>query len=180
MAASIQERVERTSAGRAAISVFVVVTFAAVLISLLPGNAAIQQKLIGTTQPYINALGLDQNWGVFAPNPRQQVLELQAHVRYADGRVSTWHLPDGGPFIGATWDYRWRKLVEYVTAEDYQQYWRPVASFIAREERARGLRPAHVTLVRRTRQIRPPGQVPPFGAWQESSYYEYAVPGGGA
>lgn len=175
---SVQERVETSRAGQAAISLFLIATFVAVMISLLPGASALQQQTIDKTQPYLNALTLDQNWGVFAPNPRQRVLEMEARLQYGDGRLVSWHLPDGGPLIGALWDYRWRKLVEFVTTDDYRKYWRPVASFIARHERRDGELPVRVTLVRRERPVEPPGKVPRYGPWQETPFYEYS-PGGG-
>ena len=46
------------------------------------------------------ATGLDQNWGVFSPDPRRQSLDLVGRVRYADGGRETLRVPRGDP-VGA-------------------------------------------------------------------------------
>jgi hypothetical protein len=156
------------------ISSFLAFTLVGIVVTNLP-ESKLKAEVGKVTQPYLNAVGLDQNWGVFAPDPRKQVLRVRARVTYADGRSATWRLPSGDPVIGSFWAFRWRKLVEYVTSTDYTQLWRPFAIYIARHEERRGHAPTRVTLLRGTRDILPPGGPASFGPWQEAPYYDLDV-----
>ena len=60
-------------------------------------------------RPFVEATGLDQNWGVFAPNPRRQGIELEARIVFADGTRAVWTHPKGDPVIHAYRTVRWRK-----------------------------------------------------------------------
>jgi hypothetical protein len=168
----VQERFEGSRAGRYVITAFILVTLVSVGVTILPRTAGIHKRLVSKTQPYLNAIGMDQNWGVFAPNPRREVLELRARLTYKNGQTRTWRPPDSNPFIGATYEYRWRKYVEFVTDENYKYMWKPMAAFIERRATLGGRRPVIVQLERRSREILPPGQKPHFGPWQEQVYYE--------
>jgi hypothetical protein len=170
-----QERFEGTRAGRYIITAFILVTLVSIAVTILPRSAGIHKKLVPATQPYLNAIGMDQNWGVFAPDPRREVLELRARLGYVNGQTRTWRPPESDPFIGATHEYRWRKLVEFVTSENYKFTWKPMAAFISRQSKLGGRRPVSVLLERRTREILPPGHTPRFGPWQETAYYELSA-----
>lgn len=169
-----QARFEQTTAGRAAISVFAVVTLAAILITFLPGGSALGERLTPRSQPYLNALGLDQNWGVFAPNPRSEVLDFYAEVRFENGERATWTQPGGDPIVGSLRYYRWRKFAEFVTSDEYQQYWKPTAALIARDMTSAGRRPVEVTLVRRTRPVGAPGEEYFAAPWTENEFFVYS------
>jgi hypothetical protein len=67
----VQQRLESSRAGRAAISVFILVTIASVVVWNLP-SSALKEEALRVTGPYVRATGLNQNWGVFSPNPRGQ------------------------------------------------------------------------------------------------------------
>jgi hypothetical protein len=119
---------------------------------------------------------------VFAPEPRKQGLALRASLRKADGTGGTWTPPTGGALIGGYWDYRWRKLLEFATQPDYARaMWRPLAAYAARDATSRGGSPVvHVTLIKRTQDIRPPGQPGSrLAPWTETAFFEYDVPQGG-
>jgi hypothetical protein len=135
---------------------------------------------MSAAEPYLNATGLDQNWRVFAPNPRQTSLRVEARVRYADGSVATWRPPGGGALVGAYWDYRWRKWLENVVQDANREVlWRPAAAFVAREMRRPGHDPRTVTLIRRWQRLRPPGSPGPDARpWKSYRFYSYTVGGG--
>ena len=166
----MQERLESSAVGRAAISVFAVATVVALAFWNLP-DSEIKRKALKVVRPYVTALGLEQNWGVFAPDPRRETVELFARVEYADGSERTLKVPRGDPFIGEYWDYRWRKWYEWARSDDYQHLWDPAARWFARVAADEGGTPVRVTLVRRWRQLLPPGPGPAESDWREFSYY---------
>ncbi len=172
----VQQRLESSRAGRAAISVFIVVTIVSVVVWNLPPSA-IKEDALAVTGPYIRATGLNQNWGVFSPDPRRHTLLLLARVRYADGSEELVAPPRGGRLVGGYWDYRWRKWAEWTSTDAHSDLWQPAADWFARRARAQGRNPVNVTLVRRWRDLLPPGPGPSRGEWQEYDFYTYAVPG---
>jgi hypothetical protein len=171
----LQERFESTAAGRAAISAFIAVSLVFVAAVNLP-RSSLRHDLLTPGQPYLNALGLDQRWDVFAPEPRKQVIDLVARVTFADGSQASWHLPYRGALIGAYSDYRWRKWLENEIPDADRRLWRPMALFAARHVAAGGRRPVRVTLVRRWYDLRPPGTKPDRGPWKSFAYYTVAAP----
>lgn len=171
------ERFETTAAGRLLISTFLVVTLAAVTLANLP-DSQVRRTLLVVGQPYLNATGLDQNWGVFAPDGRRFVVDLVAHVRYDDGTTATWRPPRGGPFLGTYWDYRWRKWAEnLMTLGGVGGVIRtPAAMWIAREMTRPGRSPRHITLTTRFYSLYPPGDPRARGPWTETTAYEVEFP----
>jgi hypothetical protein len=128
----------------------------AVLTSNLP-MSPLKERLSRRLDRPLLLTGLDQNWGVFAPVPRRQVIGMEARVRLSDGTIRVWRPPAGGRLLGAYWDHRWRKLVEYEIADaNAGLLWRPAALLAAREVETAGARAVAVTLVRRVYQLRPP------------------------
>jgi hypothetical protein len=170
----LQERLESRRAGRVLISVFIVVTLVAVIVTNLP-ESRIRRDLSKVTRHYLEATGLDQNWRVFAPNPRQTSLRLEARVRYDDGSVAVWRPPSGGDLVGAYWDYRWRKWLENVTQDAHKDVlWTPTARFVAAEMARDGRPPREVTLVRSWQDLRPPGTAGPDRApWKSYAFYTF-------
>ncbi len=159
-------------AGRLAISAFVIVLLGAILTANLPGSA-MQRRLLSLGHGVVYGLGLDQNWNVFAPDPRQQTLDLEAHVRFADGSTSVWHVPSGGALIGSYWDYRWRKWLEYATQDPNAFLWTPAASYVGREN-VDG-QPTQIALVRRSADLPPPGHVRDRLKWKDEQFFVMPV-----
>ncbi len=174
----VQQRLESSRAGRAAISIFIVVTIVSVVVWNLPPSAIKEDALV-VAGPYIRATGLNQNWGVFSPDPRRHALFLSARVRYADGSEEVLAPPRGGRVVGGYWDYRWRKWAEWTSTDEHSDLWRPAADWFVRRARAQGREPVSVTLVRRWRDLLPPGPGPSRGEWHEYPFYTYEVTGTG-
>ncbi|MGI8801747.1 MAG: hypothetical protein ACR2KV_06180 [Solirubrobacteraceae bacterium] len=170
----LQARLESSDFGRGVISAFVIVTVGLILAANLPASP-LHDELIAPGQPYLNALGLDQSWSVFAPEPRRASLDLRADIRYDDGSRATWRIPHDDPFVGTFRDYRWRKWLEQVDAETNQQLWRPAAIWIAGQELRPGRRVVEVTLTRRVAPLQPPGVSPSQLPWQEKLFYTLHV-----
>jgi hypothetical protein len=172
MKEGLQERLDSRPAGRFLISGFVVVTLAAVCVTNLP-ESRLRRDASQVAAPYLEATGLDQSWRLFAPDPRQTSLRLEARVRYSDGSVALWRPPSGGDVVGAYRDYRWRKWLENAIQDARREVlWRPAALFAAREMRRPGKAVRTVTLVRRWRDLRPPGAAgPDRRRWRSYPYY---------
>jgi hypothetical protein len=167
---AVQELLESSTAGRALISVFLVVTLLAIVVWNLP-DSEIKRKSLTIVRPYITATSIDQNWGVFAPDPRRQTVDLLARVRFADGTEETLGVPRGDDVVGAYWDYRWWKWVEWARVDEHRVLWQPAALWFARRARTDGRRPVQVTLVRRSYDLLPPGDGPDRTDWQEDAYF---------
>jgi hypothetical protein len=133
------------------------VTLLFVVATNLPGSH-LRSQVLRAGRPYLNAIGLDQSWALFGPEPRRVSIGLRARLVYADGSVETWRPPAGGDLVGGYWDYHWQKWQEWVLDDRHRELWRPAAEFAARR-RARPGRPlARVTLVRLTAVNNPPGR----------------------
>jgi hypothetical protein len=172
----VQQRLESTSAGRLAISVFVLFTVFSVVVWNLP-TSEVKRKALKVVRPYITLTSLDQNWGVFSPDPRRISIDMVARVRYADGTEETIRVPRGNDFYGAYWDYRWWKWVEWIRQDAQDQLWKPAALWFARKAASEGKEPTQVTLVRRWYELLPPGPGPSRGAWHEYSFYTLTLTG---
>jgi hypothetical protein len=170
----VQQRLESSTAGRIAISVFVLFTVFSVAIWNLP-TSEIKQKSLKVVRPYITFTSLDQNWGVFAPDARRTSIDILARVRYADGGGGTLHLPRGNDVYAAYWDYRWWKWAESLYQDEQDQLWKPAALWFARKATTEGRQPTEVVLVRRWYDILPPGPGPSRGPWQERAFYTLTV-----
>jgi hypothetical protein len=169
-----QERVEAHPFGRAAITgviVFVIVTLLASNLS----ESALQRWLARLVQPVRNGLGLDQAWGVFAPDPRSVVFDLEGHIRYGDGSTEVWRPPKGEPIVHEYRDYHWQKYAERVRLDDQSGLWHPFAVWLARTHDRPGRHPVEVTLVRRWYDLYPPGTNPSHGPWNEYVYFTLQV-----
>ncbi|HEY5197183.1 MAG TPA: hypothetical protein VIJ51_09175 [Solirubrobacteraceae bacterium] len=174
----LQPRIESSGVGRIAISAFVIVTLVAIVAINLPGSN-LRVDLLRPGQPYLNALGLDQDWALFAPDPRRQAIGLRAVVRYDDGTSATWTIPQDDPVIGTYRDYRWRKWMENVDMDANQSLWRPAALWAAREEARPDRREFDVTLVRLAANLLAPGTTPIRGPWQAQAFFNLRLTGPG-
>jgi hypothetical protein len=171
----LQQRIESSRAGQVVISVFLALLLGTLIITT-GQPSALQRETADLASPGLVALGLEQSWGVFAPDPRPISIEFFARVRYADGTRETWRIPEGSPLVGEYWDYRWRKYLEYLVQEPFLGLTvKPMSEFIAREAHKDGRVPTRVVLVRRIQAIRSPGSDPPRGPVTEQAYFVLKV-----
>lgn len=179
----LQQRVEQSWVGRSVISAFLLITLAFVVaVNLF--DSEIRRDVVRVGRPYLNALGLDQSWGVFAPDPRRTDVDFVARITYADGTKRDWRYPHEGPLFAAYWDYRWRKYAEWMVVYAREDLRQPLATWLARKEKARGRDPLRVVLIARWRDVAPPSfrpQAPPTklgptgGAWKEKQFFSVWV-----
>ncbi|HEX9889072.1 MAG TPA: hypothetical protein VGA69_06315 [Nitriliruptorales bacterium] len=172
---SIWQRIERTQAGRTVITLGILLIFTIVVVWNLP-ESALRSAGLDLVRTPASVAGLDQNWRVFAPNPRRIALDLYAIVEYPDGQIATWQLPDESePFLSPYRTYRWRKWMEHVRLDDKKGLWRPAAEWVAREFTIGERAPSKVSLVRRWYDLPAPGTGAETPAWNEYTYYELDV-----
>jgi hypothetical protein len=151
----IQERVERSDVGRMAISAFLVFTLFGIVIWNLPGSV-LRERLVPVARPYFDMAGLDQGWGVFAPDPRQMTNDVFAVLDYPDGSETVWRAPLGNPEVATYRTYRWQKWTEHVSIDET---WLggPAVHWLASTQKHKGMLPWRVMLIQRYADTPPPG-----------------------
>jgi predicted DCC family thiol-disulfide oxidoreductase YuxK len=168
---TLQQRIEQSDFGRGLITAFLLATLIAIVVENLP-NSAIRHHVMRPGQPYLNALGLDQNWGLFAPDPRRSVIDVYAIVKYDDGSTAVWRFPHNDALVGTYRDYRWRKWAENVfNTDNGVVLWRPAAVWAGRQMSRAGRQEQTVTLVRRWANLSPPGVSPSQRPWRSQSFF---------
>jgi hypothetical protein len=145
---TLSERFERSSLGQLVITAGVVLFLLCEIGTNLP-SSAIQRSESETTNRFVRVLGVEQEWGVFAPDPRPISLQLEARITFEDGSHATWHLPHGSDLGGNLRFYRWRKWLERARSDSYSDIWAPTARWIASQYADRPSPVRQVQLVRR-------------------------------
>jgi hypothetical protein len=162
--------VDRLSARRAVVTVFLVWNAAAVFASTLPGTpSAFRTRVIAATRPYLDFTGLWQSWDMFAPHPQSSTAEVEALVTHADGQQTTWRI--AGPEqvrVGKFRLDRWRKWRDAIRADVNWTVWPDAARFAARLSTDPSNPPLRVELVRRWGEVPPPRR----GDWQPRKFPE--------
>jgi hypothetical protein len=169
---SLQERFESSDFGRIAISALLIATILGIVVWNLPGGV-LQARLIPVARPYFQAAGLDQGWGVFAPDPRETTNDFYARLDYPDGTETTWRYPLGNPEVATYRTFRWQKWSEHV-AIDVRSLLPPAAQWLVRTQVLRGQHPIEVALVQRWATTPPPGNKTPL-QWQEDTLYTWTA-----
>ncbi|MGH3937051.1 MAG: hypothetical protein ACRDTG_00215 [Pseudonocardiaceae bacterium] len=159
-----------------AISLLSVAVVAGTILANVPEYSAIGRTYEPVMRTFGRITGLEQGWGVFAPDPRVHTFEVYATVEFDDGSTARWQPPAGDPFLSAYRIYRWRKWVEYARSDDGEAtLWLPTAVFIARQADGGGRRPVHVSLVRRWRETPTLGTPWAEPGWKEFTYFSLDV-----
>jgi hypothetical protein len=168
---SLQERIEGSPFGRGMLSVLIVFTLAAVAVVNLP-TSYLRTKVLQGVGPYLNATGLDQNWLLFAPDPRFYSIEVYGVVSFSDGHEQVWTPPLHGPLVGTYGDYRWRKWEENMTVPaNGSNLWPAAALWAAGHVPQNGGRATEVRLIERFSAINAPGVTPSRGPEQYKTLY---------
>ena len=165
--APLSERFERSSLGQLVVSIGIVLVLLCEVGTHLPPSAL--ERAVGpTANQVVRLLASEQAWGVFAPNPRPTSLQVEGRVTFADGSTTVWTIPEG-PNIGANLRYyRWRKWLERIRSDSYQDIWAPTARWIASLYDDQPSPVVRVDLVRRFHDNVLQGEPPP---WQEYTYF---------
>lgn len=169
---SLSERLEQTPLFQTVISIFIVLVLLAEVGSHLPKDSAVDQSVGKEANYIIRLLATEQQWGVFAPDPRQTSLWLEGRITFEDGSGAVWEVPEG-PRVGGNFRfYRWRKWLERIRSDDFRSLWRPTALWIASLYDDRDSPVAKVELVRMFHRNTVLGDPPPY---EEFVFYTYTV-----
>jgi hypothetical protein len=118
----------------------------------------------------LHALGFQQAWDVFAPEPVHREVRFEARVAFADGSEVTWHTPSSGA-LSAVGSHRWELWEDRIVDDAYAGWWESSARWIARQHVGDGREPVRVALRRRWSDLPPPGVDPSLRAWNEFEFY---------
>jgi hypothetical protein len=174
MSAGLQERVETSGIGRIVISGALLFLLFATIVWNLPASE-VKRVTVEAVRPVAMAIRLDQIWSVFAPNPRNHSMDLQARIRYADGTEEMWRFPHReDPILSGYRSARWEKWADNARLNRHRELWQPTAAWLARTHQDRG-RPVEVTLIRRAAFNLPPGKGPNRRPWVEHSFFTLQV-----
>ncbi|HEY9724386.1 MAG TPA: hypothetical protein V6D47_20455 [Oscillatoriaceae cyanobacterium] len=137
---------------------FLVAYLGSVTLWLCPGQNLLVSRLQNAISPVVDALGLWQEWAMFAPEPVWKQYRLMAAVRFSDGSVRRWHFTDSDRLEG--WDrVRYDRQAAWVeNVADYgTSAYGDACVYAARQlYRANGPRPLEVTLMRACLYTPPP------------------------
>ena len=153
-------------------SVGLIFIVGAILVGNMP-DSVLRSALGNVTQPFLNAVGLYQAWGVFA-EPRDVSAYVDARVDFSDGTSSIYPIPVRQG-LGAYADYRWQKYEEVIRMDEGRELWAAYAHYVAALARRDGRNPLRVTLIRRWSQTLPPGPGPDHGPWHLVVMASYPV-----
>lgn len=170
----LQERLESSTAGRAAISVLIVVLLGIAAIINMPDSIT-KNALVPVVARAANVIGLDQGWAVYAPAPRRVSNYLEARVLDRDGSTTVLPAPITTG-LSEYWDYRWQRYSDSIlNGPDNKPRWAPYARWIADQQRAQGRHPVVVTLVNVFSESQPPSGATPRGPWTERPFFSIGV-----
>ena len=153
----IGKQIEQDPVGQALIAVVMGFVVLLLLAWNLPAGRP-QQRAREVLGPPTQLIGLEQDWALFAPDPRTFGVGVHATLTYRDGHTRRWDPPHngtpGGLLIAPYRTYRWQKYVERLRADDYSGLWDPTARWLAREY---GPGVVKVVLTRTFRDVAVPG-----------------------
>ncbi len=166
------QRFEQSAVGQVLLACFMVVVIACVALWNLPAGRP-HDAVRPVIAPVVQGLGLEQDWALFAPDPRRFAVGVRATVTHADGRTEFWVPPHNGLLLSPYRTYRWQKYVERLRADDYAGLWEPTARWVARQA---GSDVTKVVLTRTFRDAATPGSGTPRPAEGSYDFYTLDLP----
>jgi hypothetical protein len=166
------QRVEASPAGQVVLTAVMAVLVGSVLLWNLPAGRP-HDAVRPVVGPVVQAAGLEQDWALFAPDPRAFGVSTYATVTHRDGRTQTYRPPHNGLLLAPYSTYRWQKYVERLRADSYSGLWAPTARWIARQY---GDDVVKVVLTRTFRDVVAPGTGGPRPALGRFDFYVLDLP----
>ena len=161
------ERFEQNPAVQGALTVVALLLVGSIVLwNLPPGRPRAATR--PTAGAVVQGLGLEQDWALFAPNPRSYSVGVYATITHRSGRVETWVPPHNGLLLTPYRTYRWQKYVERLRGDDYSGLWEPTARWIARHH---GNDVTRFVLTRTFQEAKVPGAKGPRTALGRFDFY---------
>jgi hypothetical protein len=136
---------------RLAISAFLLFHLIAIASWALPLNSLLNDQVRSVVRPYMLWSGLFQAWGMFAPDPMNQNIYVDAEVTFRDGSTRLLPFPRMQElgYVDRYFKERYRKFVtEYLRLDSHSALWPDAARFVARANRNPSNPPVSVRLIR--------------------------------
>lgn len=155
---------------RLLVVLFIVWHLLCVALWLLPASS-VKEPFIPWIVPYMDWVGCDQNWNMFAPNPSNQDVYLVANITYQNGEQKSWTFPRMHElnYFQRYQEERFRKMIEYAHQDAYSKIWPYLARFaaLANNKEPKTNPVVHVDLLRYWQNIPNPGvPMPPYTHYQ--------------
>jgi hypothetical protein len=166
------ERLEQSPAAQGVLTIAMAAVMGSVVLWNLPAGRP-HDAVRPVVGPVVQGLGLEQDWALFAPDPRGYSVGVYATITHRDGRVETWVPPHNGLLLAPYRTYRWQKYVERLRADDYGNLWEPTARWIARQH---GSDVTKVVLTRTFQDAQAPGSRGPRPSPGRYDFYTLDLP----
>lgn len=170
-----QSGVEATQSidARAALSIVFVGFLLTLVLWNIPASSA-RARLLPTLEWTSEPLYLDQNWGVFSPDPSMVSVNVHATVTFADGTIERYDYPTFDRVFEVYRNYRFRKYQRRINDDIFDYLRDDGAAYIARQFAGPDF-PSEVTSVTLTRRF---AFSPPLGSdvvheWTEIDFHVY-------
>ncbi|MBM4317228.1 MAG: hypothetical protein FJ116_07085 [Deltaproteobacteria bacterium] len=152
-----------------------------IFLAALPHDNRLTLKLNAWFQPYMNYVGLWQSWNMFAPEPRSELVRMDAEIQYQSGEVRVWEFPriERLGLFERVRKERYRKWAyDNVRLDSNSGLWASTADFIALSNWDEQNPPVKVSLNRHWRLISNPKLSEPnqfTNNWKQQTFYSRRV-----
>jgi hypothetical protein len=173
---SVNDEVKRRT-----ISAFILFHLVVIASLSIPSDAPFARAIGKQVARYAQRTGLFQSWDMFAPNPKNDNIYVDAEITFRDGQKRVWTFPQMNE-LGYTERYfkeRYRKFAnERLHLATNAVLLPDAARYIARLNANASNPPQSVKLVYHWSVIPPPplpGEIPQMAQWGHRELYTYAV-----
>jgi hypothetical protein len=112
---TLQQRFEQSLVGEAVIYGLIAVVLLIAIAWNMP-DSAIKERIKPTLTPLAAAVGLEQSWMMFAPDPTRLDSNVEVYVTMDDGSVRSWTFDRDRLSNGMTWGH-WQKVKNAVAGK---------------------------------------------------------------
>jgi hypothetical protein len=119
------------------ISVFIAFNLMMIVTASLPDRSELGRLILRTFGSYLEVVGLEQPWSMFAPNPMSLNSYVEVEISFKDGSKEKWSFPRPTIMKGAEkilGGDRYRKFSqEYLMPEKNEDIWFDVSRYVTRQ-----------------------------------------------
>ncbi|WP_413580564.1 hypothetical protein [Bdellovibrio sp. HCB288] len=120
----------------AGISVFIAFNLMIIMTASFPDRSELGRLILRNFGYYIDVVGLEQPWSMFAPNPMSLNSYIEVEILFKDKSIEKWSLPRPTQMAGASkviGGDRYRKFTqEYLMPDKNEEIWFDVARYVTR------------------------------------------------